>query len=265
MIMDLQLAGARVLVTGASKGIGLAAVRAFLAEGAEVIAASRRMSAELAATQVRHVPVDLSTIDGPARLLDEVVGRDDRLDVLVNNVGGGDYVDGVLNDPLGGGDEVWASVLALNLDSVVRTTRAALPALLRSRGAIVTVGSDAVYLPHRNPLPYSAAKAAVAAFSRGLAEHVGPAGVRVNVVSPSVTRTGLTAGADGYIAEVAAASGVSHEDFLAGFPARAGLVTGALIEPDEIARAIVLLASPTMPSAVGSHWSVHAGSLKSPF
>jgi NAD(P)-dependent dehydrogenase (short-subunit alcohol dehydrogenase family) len=263
--MDLQLAGARVLVTGASRGIGLATVRAFVAEGAEVIAASRRPSAELSAIGVDHIPVDLTAPDGPSRLIDELLQDDGRLDVLVNNAGGGDYVEGVLTDPIGGDDSVWASALALNLDSVVRTTRAALPALLRSRGAIVNIGSDAVYLPHRNPLPYSAAKAAVAAFSRGLAEHVGPSGVRVNVVSPSVTRTGLTAGADGYIADVAAASGVSHAEFLAGFPERAGLVTGAIIEPDEIARAIVLLASPAMPSAVGSHWSVHAGSNKSPF
>ena len=262
--MELGLAGKRVLVTGASRGIGLATVRAFLAEGAEVTAASRTMTPELEATGPAFVSADLATPHGPERMVGAALAADARLDVLVNNAGGGVVPDGVLADPFGGRDEDWEQALALNLFAAVRTTRAALPALAEARGAVVTVGSDSVLKPHTVPLSYAAAKAALHAFSRGLAEHVGGAGVRVNVVTPSSTRTPLITGEDGMAAKVAAATGADRDAVVAGFAERSGMVTGRLVDPAEIARAVVLLASPEMPSAVGSNWAVHAGAVKTP-
>ena len=128
---------------------------------------------------------------------------------------------------------------------------------------MVNVSSVSALLPHTNPLPYSTAKAALDAFSRGLAEKVAGAGVRVNVVTPGTTRTNLVTGADGFMAQVAAAMGVEHSALLTELN-QDGRITGELIEPAEIARVIVLLSSPTMPSAVGSNWALHAGSLKMP-
>ncbi|MBR8741282.1 SDR family NAD(P)-dependent oxidoreductase [Nocardiopsis sp. MG754419] len=262
--MELDLAGKRVLVTGASRGIGLATVRAFLAEGAEVTAVSRTSTPDLDATGAAFLPADLSTPDGPGRMIEAALADDPRLDVLVNNAGGGVVSDGVLADPFGGRDEDWEEALALNLFAAVRATRAALPALTRARGAVVTVGSDSTVKPHTVPLSYAAAKAALNAFSRGLAEHVGGSGVRINVVTPSATRTPLITGEDGMAAKMAAATGSERSAVVEGFARQGGLLTGRLIDPSEIARAIVLLASPEMPSAVGSNWAVHAGAVKSP-
>jgi NAD(P)-dependent dehydrogenase (short-subunit alcohol dehydrogenase family) len=262
--MDMQLSGKRVVVTGASKGIGLATVKAFLAEDATVVAVSRRTTPELDATEATFVSADLSTPDGPKRMIEEVLAADPRLDVLVNNAGGGSLTDDALSDPFGGSDEVWESMFALNLYSAVRTTRAALPALIAARGAVVNVSSDSAILPQTAPLPYPTAKAALNTFSRGLAERVAAEGVRINVVTPSATETPLLVGTDSFTAHLATTMGVDHADFLAQFPQQIGLVTGRLIDPSEIARAIVLLSSPAMPSAVGSNWAVHAGSLKMP-
>lgn len=262
--MELDLADKHVLVTGASKGIGLATVQAFLAEGATVTAVSRRTTPELDATDATFLSADLSTPDGPGRMVETVLATEPRLDVLVNNAGGGDLQDGMLTDPFSGGDDVWEQTLALNLYAAVRATRAALPALTEARGAVVNVGSTSALLPHTNPLPYSAAKAALNAFSRGLAEKVAGTGVRVNVVTPGTTRTNLVVGEDGFMAQVAAAIGMEHSALLAERNGQDGPITGELIDPAEIARVIVLLSSPTLPSAVGSNWALHAGSVKMP-
>ncbi|WP_309113798.1 SDR family NAD(P)-dependent oxidoreductase [Saccharothrix sp.] len=261
--MDLGLDGKRVLVTGASKGIGLAIVRSFLAEGASVVATARRSTAELESTGAVFIPADLSTVDGPGRVLEAVLALDARLDVLVNNAGGGNRADGMLGDPFSGDDDAWREVFDLNLNAAVRTTRAALPALAEARGAVINISSSSARDPHTAPLPYAAAKAALNAFTRGLAEAAGRMGVRVNAVSPSATRTELLLGEDGYVAHVAAQMGLEFSDLVATLPQQVGMVTGDLIDPDEIARAVVLLASPTMPSAIGSNWTVHGGAMKS--
>jgi NAD(P)-dependent dehydrogenase (short-subunit alcohol dehydrogenase family) len=260
--MDLQLAGKRVLVTGASRGIGLAIVRAFRAEGASVTATARHGTPELEATGATFVPADLSTADGPQRLVDAVLAADPRLDVVVNNAGGGVMPKEAFGDPLDGGDEDWATAFALNLDAAVRTTRAALPALVKTGGAVVNISSDSSRRPGAGPLPYSAAKAALNAFTRGLAERVAASGVRVNAVSPSSTHTDLITGKDGYVAQVAAGLGVDHETMVASIPKQTGMLTDTLIDPAEIARAVLLLASPTMPSAIGENWAVDAGATK---
>ena len=260
--MDLDLADKRVLVTGASKGIGLAVVRAFLDEGAKVTAVSRRNTPELAATAATFVSADLADSDGPRRMVETVLAADPRLDILINNVGGGTTSAEAMADPLDGDDDLWAEVYALNLFATVRTTRHALPALTRSRGAIVNISSNSARAPFGTPLAYTSAKGALNTFSRGLAEKVAADGVRVNVVTPGGTRTDLMAGKDGYLAAVAATMGIDHADLLAAMPANGGMLTGTLIEPAEIARAVLLLASPVMPSTIGEIWAVDAGSVK---
>jgi len=260
--MDLHLSGKRVLVTGASRGIGLAIVRAFEAEGAEVVAVSRRSTPELEATGAVFVAADLSAPDGPRRMVETVLAAGPRLDVLVNNAGGGTMREGSFADPLEGSDDDWAEVFALNLHGAVRTTRAALPALIAARGAVVNISSDSARRPGAAPLPYATAKAALNAFSRGLAEKVATQGVRINVVTPSGTRTSLLEGADGFGAQLAGALGIDHGALLKALPEQGGMLTGELIDPDEIARAVLLLASPTMPSVIGANWAVDAGAIK---
>ncbi|MFC9428351.1 SDR family NAD(P)-dependent oxidoreductase [Streptomyces sp. NPDC056987] len=262
--MDLDLGGKRVLVTGGSKGIGLAIVKAFRAEGAEVVAVSRKTTPELEATGATFVSADLAEPAAPRRMVESVLELDPRLDVLVNNAGGGSMSGDMLTDPFGGAADAWAGIFALNLGAAVETTRAALPALTRSRGAVVSISSQNARDPRGVPLAYSAAKAALNVFSRGLAEQVAESGVRVNVVTPSGTRTPLLTGEDGFGAVMAAHMEVDQEVLLAMVPQQAGMVTGALIDPAEIARAVLLMASPTMASVVGSNWVVDGGALKTP-
>ncbi|MBB4661296.1 SDR family NAD(P)-dependent oxidoreductase [Conexibacter arvalis] len=86
--MDLELAGKTAVVTGASRGIGLAVAQALAAEGARVVAGARTSSPELAAVAATVVPVDLAAAGGPERLVATALDAHGAIDLLVNNVGG---------------------------------------------------------------------------------------------------------------------------------------------------------------------------------
>ena len=83
------------------------------------------------------------------------------------------------------------------------------------------------------------------------------------MVTPGGTRTHLMEGKDGFGAQLAAHLGMDHAALLAVMPGQGGMLTGTLIEPDEIARAVLLLSSPTMHSTIGSNWLVDGGATKS--
>src|SRR4051812_20578653 len=127
--MDLGLKGRLAVVTGASRGIGLAVVRVLVEEGVDVVAGARTSSAELDALStagVRVVEVDLATAEGPGRLIESAGGP---IDLLVNNVGAArPRLDGFLAVT----DDQWAQSWTLNLMAAVRATRAALPAMVRA-------------------------------------------------------------------------------------------------------------------------------------
>ncbi|WP_316528436.1 SDR family oxidoreductase [Kitasatospora brasiliensis] len=261
--MDLRLNGRTALVTGAGKGIGLATVAALTDEGMRVVAAARTVTPELAdleASGAIAIPVDLAIPDGPAHLVEAALTELGELDVLVNNVGGGD------GDLTGGflscGDEQWARVYELNLFAAVRTTRAALPSLLRRGGAVVNVSSNGARIPHAGPVPYTTAKAALTAFGKALAEEFGPQGVRVNTVSPGPARTAMWESPDGYGARLAASLGLTREQLVAALPATMGMTTGRLVEPAEVAALIAYLASPLAASTTGADHIIDGGAVK---
>jgi NAD(P)-dependent dehydrogenase (short-subunit alcohol dehydrogenase family) len=227
-----------------------------------VVGAARTASPKLRATGEVPVVADLSTPDGPAALVDRALAELGEIDVLVNNVGGGDGGEGQTAGFLGFDDQAWQDGLRLNFLSAVRTTRAALPSLLRRRGAIVTVSSIGARQPSGGPITYTTAKAALTAFGKALAEEFGPRGVRVNTVSPGPVRTALWVSPEGYGAALAAAMGVPHEELLAGLPASSGLTTGRLIEPEEVASLVAYLASPLAGSVAGADYRIDGGAVK---
>lgn len=257
--MDLHLAGKIALVTGASRGIGLAITRALVAEGALVVAGARDGSAELtelaARSAVHPVLVDLTTRTGPGDLVAEVVATHGRLDVLVNNVGAlRPRLDGFLAVT----DDDWDWALTINFLAAVRTTRAALPHLLDRAGAsIVTVSSVNSFLPDPSVIDYCAAKAALASFGKSLSKEFGPRGVRVNSVSPGPVETDLWLGADGVAATVARESGL--DPAAVARQAVAGTPTGRFTHPAEVADLVVLLASDRTANVTGSDFVVDGG------
>jgi NAD(P)-dependent dehydrogenase (short-subunit alcohol dehydrogenase family) len=126
--MDVNLAGRTAVVTGGSKGIGLAVVRQLAASGARVVTGAQTRSAEIEALtsdrQVIFTEVDLADPGGPARL---VAMAGERVDILVNNVGSARARPGGFLSVTEGD---WAASLTLNLMAAVRATRAALPGML---------------------------------------------------------------------------------------------------------------------------------------
>ncbi|MFI6317994.1 SDR family oxidoreductase [Nonomuraea sp. NPDC050556] len=248
--MEMRLEGKTAIVTGASRGIGLAVVEALRAEGVKVVAASR--TGDLA--------VDLSTPTGPAELVERALEELGGLDILVNNVGGGDGA--ASGGFLAFDDAMWASTLDLNFLATVRTTRAALPALLSGGGAIVNVSSIGARMPQSGPTPYTTAKAALTALGKALAEEFGPQGVRVNTVSPGLVRTAMWEDQNGYGAGLAASLGVPLDQLLAQLPAMTGMATGRFVEPEEVAALVTYLASPQAASVNGADFLIDAGTVK---
>jgi NAD(P)-dependent dehydrogenase (short-subunit alcohol dehydrogenase family) len=255
-MLTIDLSGQTAVVTGASRGIGLAVTRALTGSGARVIAGALHSSAELdrlaekGPVTVREV--DLTRPDGPAEL---VALAGDRVDILVNNVGGAPArTDGFLAIT----DEEWLTTLNLNLMTAVRACRSALPAMLAAgRGAIVNMCSVNSVLADPGVMDYSAAKAALANFSKALSIEVGPRGVRVNTVSPGPVATDLWLGAGGVAATIGQATGARPEDVASG--AARTMLTGRFTRPEEVADLVLLLASDVTANVTGADIRIDGG------
>lgn len=265
--MELGLEGRVAVVTGGSKGIGLAVVRGLLEEGARVVAASRTETPELRelSGELVHVAADLSDPAAPARVVERAVAEFGGLDLLVNNAGGPPPgVELPRFGFLGLSDEDWLAMLDFNLLSAVRACRAALPHLTEREGsAIVNVSSTVALQPAEINVDYTAAKAAMRALTKSLAEEFGPQGVRVNGICPGPVLTPWWTEEGGAADIFAAYAGSDRETVLATLaPEMMKLHTGRLVEPREIADAILLLASPRSGSTSGTELVVDGGFVK---
>lgn len=257
--MNLDLAGKAVVVTGASKGIGLAVVRAFADEGALVVAGARALTPELAALaeagSVTAVLGDLTTTAGCDALMAEAEARHGGVDVLVNNVGG---VRPRTEGFLAVTDDDWRWSWETNLLSAVRATRSALPHLLRrAPSTILTVCSVNAALPDPGVIDYSAAKAALRSFSKSLSKELGPRGVRVNTVSPGPVETALWLGAGGVADTLSQAQGVDPQAVRAA--AVAGTATERFTRPEEVAAVVTFLASGRAGNITGEDVLIDGG------
>jgi NAD(P)-dependent dehydrogenase (short-subunit alcohol dehydrogenase family) len=260
--MDLHLTGKVAVVTGASKGIGLAVVEALVGEGALVVAGARSTSSLEGIDGVTAVAVDLASPDGPAALVARAIEVHGRVDVLVNNVGA---VRLRLEGFLGTSDDEFAWAMQMNFFAAVRATRAALPHMLeQGGGAIVNTASvNAFFEPDAGTIDYGAAKAALLNFSKSLAQEFGSQGVRVNCVSPGPVGTDLWLGEHGVAETVAKASGVDAETARATIVAGiGGFATGRFTTPEEVATLIALLASDRLGNVTGSNYIIDGGLIK---
>jgi NAD(P)-dependent dehydrogenase (short-subunit alcohol dehydrogenase family) len=258
MGMDMHLNHKVAVVTGASKGIGLAISQALVEAGAYVVAGARHNSPELqaleAAGSATFIAADLATADGPRALIAAAAERG-GVDILVNNAGAVvPRFDGILSVT----DEEWESSLSLNVMSAVRVTREAVPHMLaRGGGAIVMIGSVNATLPEWNIVDYSATKAALANYAKSLSKEFGPKGIRVNTVSPGPVATDLWLADNGIAAQFAAASGASSDEVVQSVSASAA--TGRFTTPQEVADLAVFLASDRSANITGADVRIDGG------
>ena len=257
--MDLGLEGHVAVVTGASKGIGLAVARLLAAEGATVVAGARTIDSLDGIEGVTGFAVDLAAPGGPETLVGHAVERHGHVDVLVNNVG---RVQPRIDGFLATTDADFEAALQINFFSALRATRAAVAAMLdRGGGAIVNVASvNAFFHPDGLVVDYGAAKAALLNASKALSQELAPQGIRINSVSPGPVATDLWLGDDGVAATIGEASGAGaaavREKAVAGIP------TGRFTAPEEVATLVALLASPLTANVTGCNYVIDGGLVK---
>ena len=256
--MDLHLSGKTAIVTGASKGIGQAVTQALVDAGAYVIAGSRSRGPKLGALEeagkVTFVASDLSTPDGADGLV-AAAAEHGGVDVLVNNAGA------VTVHPEGFAsltDDDWQASWDLNVMGVVRTTRAALPAMYkRGGGSIVIVGSVNAYFPDPGIYDYCATKAAVTNIGKALSKELGPKNIRVNSISPGPVSTGMWLDEGGVADSIAGASGQTPAEVRASTAGAAA--TGRFTTPEQVADLVVFLASDRAGNITGSDLRIDGG------
>jgi NAD(P)-dependent dehydrogenase (short-subunit alcohol dehydrogenase family) len=257
--MDLGLEGHVAVVTGASKGIGLAVARLLAAEGATVVAGARTVDSLDGLDGVTGVAVDLARSGGPEVLVGHALDRHGHVDVLVNNVG---RVQLRLDGFLATTDADFEASLQINFFAALRATRAAVAAMLdRGGGTIVNVVSvNAFFHPDGLVVDYGAAKAALLNLSKALSQELGAKGIRINSVSPGQVATDLWLGEDGVAATIGEATGAGAAAVRE--QAVAGIATGRFTAAEEVATLVVLLASPRTANVTGSNYVIDGGLVK---
>jgi len=188
--MDLGLSEKVAIVTGSSRGLGLACARSLAAEGCHVCLCARgdarlreaaREVEQVAGgrSRVLAVPADVSRADGAQRVVDRTIETFGALDILVNNVG------------LGGGsgllettDEQWQEAVDQTLMPAVRCSRAAVPHMQRRGGGVIVIIASIFGREAGGRMTYNAVKAAEISLAKSLAQQLAPVNIRVNSVSP---------------------------------------------------------------------------------
>ncbi len=251
--MKLNLSGKTALVTGGTKGIGLAIARTLAEEGMSVVTCARS-AVELDGMTV--LPVDLATPDGPTTLVEAAVEELGGIDVLVNNVAHSEPAASALAFD----DDTWHRIFAATFFSAVRTVRAAVPAMRgRPGAAIVNISSLTARLPDGVIAPYSAAKAALTNFGTMLSEELAPE-IRVNTVSPGPVRTPLWTAEGGFATVFATQFSTTVDDVMDRvLPETMSITAGRVGEAQEIADLVAFLASDRAAYITGADHVIDGG------
>lgn len=249
------LAGRHALVTGASRGIGWAIAQTLAAQGATVTMVGR----DTALLEQRRkslgephtvITADLADASAAAAMVRQAVGTTGAVDILVNNAGFG------ASQPFAKMTaDHWDRMLAINLSSVFHVTRAAIEGMLpRKSGRIINIASTAGLTGYAYVAAYVAAKHGVVGLTRALAREFATQGITVNAVCPGYVDTEMTAAT---IETIVQKTGRSPAD------ARAELAKsnpqGRLIQPQEVADAVLWLAGDAAASVTGQAIAIAGG------
>jgi NAD(P)-dependent dehydrogenase (short-subunit alcohol dehydrogenase family) len=239
-----------VLVTGGTKGIGRGIAEGFLAAGATVVVCGRSLPDAAPTYQGRAaecLACDVREAEAVRALVQGIVQRHGRLDVLVHCAGGSPAVDAATVSP-----RFHEGVIRLNLTAALHTAQAANAAMQTQAagGVIVFIGSVSALRPSPGTAAYGAAKAAVLSLATSLAVEWAPK-VRVVVVSPGLVRTEQSALHYGDANGIAAVG--------------ATIPLGRMAEPDDVAQACLFVASPRAAYLSGTNLLLHGGGEKPAF
>ncbi|UZR98469.1 SDR family oxidoreductase [Chondrinema litorale] len=252
-----ELSGKIALVTGGTKGTGKAIAERLLNAGATVIITARN-TPETANDELHFISADLSTSTGTEKVVEEVLAKYGRLDILINNLGG--------SETKGGGfsvltDEAWEHSIQTNLLAPVRLDRGFLPKMLEQKsGVIIHIASIQGKLPlYDSTLPYAAAKAGLINYSKGLSNEVSPKGVRVLTVSPGWI---MTTSAERMMERIAESSNTTKEQATQSvMDALGGIPIGRPAQPKEVAELIGFLVSPKANYLTGTTFVIDGGTI----
>ena len=261
--MDLGIEGRACVVTGASRGIGLATARALAQEGVRLLLVGRREEALAEAAgslggDVTTLAVDVTAEGAAERIVAACTGTFGAVDILVNNAGTSE------SRPLHElTDADWQAQWELHVMASMRLMRTVAPSMAeRGWGRIVNVGSSAGKRPSLTNSAYTVSKAAQHMLSRVFADTYAGKGVLVNTVSPGPIETPLWMGEGGLADQAAQAQGVSREEALHG--ARGKLPLGRFGREEEVAAVIAFLCSERASNVAGANWSVDGGTVPLP-
>jgi NAD(P)-dependent dehydrogenase (short-subunit alcohol dehydrogenase family) len=222
---------ASVVVTGASRGIGLAIAQRFHADGAQVTICARGAAAleeaRDAMPEVRAHACDMARRDDVERFANTVLAETGTPDVLVNNAGA--FLPGGISSEDEG---TFDAMIAVNLASAYHLTRALLPGMIaRGSGTILNICSTASITPYPNGGSYGIAKHALLGFSRTLREEMKPHGIRVVALLPGATLTDSWAGAGLPYSRFMPAEDVAEAAFMAWRMSPRTVVEDILLRP----------------------------------
>ncbi len=252
-----ELAGKTALVTGGTKGAGKAIAERLLQAGATVIITARKQPEE-ANDKFHFIPADLSTAEGTQKVISEVLTTYNKLDILVNNLGGSETPGGGFNVLA---DEDWISTLQSNLLAPVRLDKGFLPGMIdRGAGVIIHIASIQGTLPlYDSTLPYAAAKAGLINYSKSLSNEVSPKGVRVLTVSPGWI---MTTSASRMMERIAQSSNTTIEQATQSvMDALGGIPMGRPAKPEEVAEFVGFLVSPRAGYLTGTEYVIDGGTI----